>query len=257
MLNISHIEHNSEGYGKGTRTVVFFKGCSLKCPWCCNPENVSFSPAFMKIEGISEPVVYGREYSVDEVFEEIMQDKEIFDRTNGGVTFSGGECMLHADSILPLAKKLKENGISITIDTAGNVRFNAYNKLNPYVDEYLYDYKTASEGKFSRIVGGDLTLVTDNLKKLISTGANVRIRVPLIPDFNISSGAVSHICDNLVHLGIKDIDLIPFHRDASGKYKALGLDYPYMNVSEIDDETLEHLKSEYKKFFNIRIECNL
>lgn len=254
MLNISHIQHLAEGYGKGTRTVVFFKGCSLKCPWCCNPENVSFAPAVMKCPDTSEEIVFGREWEDDEVFEEIMKDKEIYDKTGGGVTFSGGECMLHTNSFLPLVKRLKENGISLVIDTSGNVRFDEFLKVTPFVDEFLYDYKTASEGKFSRVVGGDLTLVTDNLRKLLAEGANVRIRIPLIPGFNTATGTVAHICDNLVNLGVKSVDLIPFCSAASKKYEAMGLIYPYKDVEELDPNELIRLKREYQKFFEITVE---
>ena len=168
---IFDIERNSFVDGPGIRTTVFFKGCNLKCAWCHNPESQDFNVQMMfykdKCKSCGKcnrvcpynlekcdlcgkctfycPVdarkVCGKEYTANEVFSEIIKDKSYYDNSGGGVTFSGGECMLQIDFLLDILKKCKENGIHTAVDTAGHIPFENFEKILPYTDLFLYDIK--------------------------------------------------------------------------------------------------------------------
>ena len=148
---IFDIQRNSFVDGPGIRTTVFFKGCNLRCKWCHNPESQSFEKQMLfykdKCTGCGKcrevcpnhlqscdfcgkcelycPAearkICGREYTSDEVLAEVIKDKAFYDNSGGGVTFSGGECMLQLDFLREILEKCKSAGIHTAVDTAGNV----------------------------------------------------------------------------------------------------------------------------------------
>lgn len=250
-MNISTIQHFSTGDGDGIRTTVFFKGCNLRCPWCHNPETIPFEKTVLHYE---KEEICGKEMSAEEILEEILEDKDFYDESGGGVTFSGGEVLLQAKEASFLASLIKENGISLFVDSAGCLPYSAFEYLNPYVDVYLIDYKTADENKYATIIKGNKSIVKDNIKKLICDGKKVRIRIPLIPDFNTDNESIESICHDLRELRINEVDLLPFHRMGSGKYKAMGLKYEYASTETITKKDLEIIKAIYSKYFKVNIE---
>lgn len=253
LLNISNIQHFSTGDGEGIRTTVFFKGCNLRCPWCHNPENLSAAPSVMRYKAIDKTQTLGKKVSIEDILPELLEDKDFYLQSGGGVTLSGGEVMLQADGVAALVKKLNEYDISVLIDTAGCVPYKEFEKLNPFVQGYLFDFKTANVQNY-REIGGDLEMVTQNLTRLISDGANVHVRIPLIPDFNIEKEDISGICEYLKEISIEEAELLPFHRLGSAKYEALGMNYQYKNHEFIHPEKLNEIKEQYSKYFKVIIE---
>ena len=142
IINISKIQHFSVGDGDGIRTTVFFKGCNLRCPWCHNPENLTSSPCSMAYPGKPGKEILGKYVSPGEILSELLEDKDFYEASGGGITFSGGEVMLQADGAVELGRLLKNEGVSVTVDTAGSIPYTEFEKLSPFVDEYLYDIKT-------------------------------------------------------------------------------------------------------------------
>ena len=156
---IFDIQRNSYVDGSGIRTTVFFKGCNLKCKWCHNTESQSFEKEVMfygdKCMGCGRccnltvedenficfndaKEICGREYTADEVLKEILKDKSFFENSGGGVTFSGGECMLQIDFLSEILKKCKENSIHTAVDTAGCVPWENFERVIPCTDLFLY-----------------------------------------------------------------------------------------------------------------------
>ncbi len=252
-LNISNVQHFSVGDGEGIRTTVFFKGCNLRCPWCHNPENLTFLPVTAVYPSLCKTEIFGKEIEAEDLLEELLEDKDFYIQSSGGVTFSGGEVMLQADGVLSLAEMLSKNGVSVLIDTAGCVPYKEFEKLKGAVSGYLFDFKTADASKYRKI-GGDLEVVSSNLKKLIADGENVQVRIPLIPDFNTDEDSVNGICESLKEIGIKEVELLPFHRLGSGKYEALGMRYEYRNYEPLSAEKLEKIKEQFAKSFNVIVE---
>lgn len=128
---------------------MFFKGCSLKCRWCHNPESQSFEKQILFYQNKctrcgrckdltvddenficfnDAKEICGKEHSVDEVLKEVIKDKAFYETSGGGVTFSGGECMLQIDFLTEILKKCKENGIHTAVDTAGHIPWESFEK---------------------------------------------------------------------------------------------------------------------------------
>lgn len=250
--NIANIQHFSVGDGDGIRTTVFFKGCNLHCPWCHNPETLSAAPVTLNYPAGAQSC--GRRMTEDEIFAELTEDADFYRESGGGVTFSGGEVLLQAGAAAKLAERLKTAGISLFIDTAGCVPVSAVEALIPFADAWLWDYKTASPQKFRDTVGGDLSLVEKNLQMLLARGADVRIRIPLIPGFNTTEEDVAAICARLKVFGVTAVDLLPFHRLGSGKYEALGLSYPYRDTPPQTPEEKARLRALYEEHFTVTME---
>ena len=170
MAIIFDVERNSFVDGPGIRKTVFFKGCNLSCAWCHNPESQSMAPQMLyyrdKCTGcgkcqkvcptpeqctlcgkctifclVDARKVCGKDYTVEEVWKEIEKDIPFYQNSDGGVTFSGGECMLQVDFLVELLKKCRENGVHTAVDTAGHVGFERFEKVLPYTDLFLYDIK--------------------------------------------------------------------------------------------------------------------
>ncbi len=253
MLNISNIQHFSVGDGQGIRTTVFFKGCNLRCPWCHNPETISPEKCLLKYQNKAKPEVCGRQTTADEILPELLEDKIFYETSGGGVTLSGGEVMLQAEAIVELCQKLKQNNVSVLIDTAGCVPYNYFEKINEFVTGYLFDFKTANSEKYKQI-GGNLQLVSENIQKLIADNVVVRIRIPLIRDFNGDEKSIKDICEYLKNIGITEVDLLPFHRLGVAKYNAMGLDYAYKDQPPLSKAELKNIEQQYAKYFKVNIE---
>lgn len=253
MLNISNIQHFSIGDGSGIRTTVFLKGCNLHCPWCHNPENLNAAPVSMQYKATGKIETFGRLISAEELLPNLLEDKDFYEESNGGVTFSGGEAMLQADKLVEPITLLKNHCISVLIDTAGCVPYSSFKKINPLVFGYLFDFKTADAHKY-RDIGGNLELVRENILALKEDGVWVDIRIPLIPNFNTDLNSIYAICEYLNNMDINQVTLIPFHRLGSAKYDALGLEYSYKNQEPINKNDLNKIEKIYKRFFIVKTE---
>ncbi len=251
QLNVSNIQHFSTGDGPGIRTTVFLKGCHLRCPWCHNPETLLAAPQTLTYP--SRTVHYGQMLSVDEITAEIMEDFDFYG-DNGGATVSGGEPMLQSEGLLPLCKMLKENGVSVIVDTAGDVAWEKFLSLLPYVDCWYFDCKTADIDAYGKVIRADGSRIFDNLSRLQQSGAKVQIRIPLIPGFNTDAASIDAIIGRLKEIGITQVDLLPFHRMADGKYKALGLAYPYAEVKPLEADELKIIEQHYRAAFAVTVE---
>ena len=265
------IQRNSFVDGPGIRTTVFFKGCNLKCAWCHNPESQSAKPQMMfykdKCTGCGKcksvcpyhleqcelcgkctlycPVdarkVCGKEHTVDEVLKEVLKDKAFYETSGGGVTFSGGECMLQIDFLAEILKKCKENGIHTAVDTAGHIPFESFEKILPYTDLFLYDIKIFDSQKHKQYVGVSNELILENLKKLFERKVKLWIRIPIIPDVNDSIEEIQKIKDFLKTIGTAEkIELLPYHAMGENKYRAIGKEPQIFKTP--DAENMKRLK---------------
>jgi len=237
-LLISRIQHFSTGDGDGIRTTVFLSGCNLHCPWCHNPETVYTDRALR----CGDPELIPREMTPDEIADEVLADEEFYRESGGGLTVSGGEPLLQAEKLLPLLSRMREAGISAAADTAGNTDYREFALLNPYIDEYLFDVKTADPVLYAERIGGDLNRILGNLSRLIAERKKVRVRIPIIPAFNDTEKQLLPLRDLLREIGAERVELIPFHRMAQSKYSSLGLTYAYENTLPPDGKTVNQLK---------------
>ena len=250
---IFDIERSSYVDGPGIRTTVFFKGCNLRCAWCHNPESQSPKPQMMfyknkctgcgkckekcpnhleSCELCGKCTIYcprdareicGKEYTVDEVLKEILKDKTFYDNSGGGVTFSGGECMLQIDFLEEILKECKKNGIHTAVDTAGHVPFECFEQIIPYTDLFLYDVKCYDSDKHRQYTGASNELILSNLGRLLKMGIAIWVRIPIIPTVNDSEEEMLNIKNFIISCGSPEkIELLPYHAMGEHKYAAIG-----------------------------------
>ena len=262
---IFDIQRNSFVDGPGIRTTVFFKGCNLKCAWCHNPESQSAKPQIMfyndkctgcgRCRNVTEndadficfndaKRICGKEYTSDEVLNQILKDKAFYANSKGGVTFSGGECMLQIDFLCEILEKCKENGIHTAVDTAGNVPWEYFERILNYTDLFLYDIKLFDKEKHKRYTGADNKVILDNLKKLFEEGANISIRIPIICGVNDLVSEMQSIKNFLQPYRPVKIELLPYHKLGMHKYDALNMEKHEFDVP--DEKIIKELNSAFE-----------
>lgn len=201
--------------------VSFIKESCIGCGACanvCNPR-VTDSTACTGCGRCAEICFAGalarpcRELGVDALFTLIATDKPYFDNGGGGVTFSGGECMLQPDFLSAMVEKCKANGIHTAIDTAGHVPYEWLARANP--DLFLYDIKAASPDTHKALTGVDGLLIWENLARLVEAPFPVHVRIPCIPGANWEE--IPAIIKRLKKLGVTKIEPLPYHRLGEGK----------------------------------------
>lgn len=249
--------------GPGIRTTVFMKGCPLRCGWCHNPEGLSaqievqfFQEACIRCgscSGRRQPAdvalcpsgalrYSGRQIGEAELLEAVLADQGFYGR-EGGVTFSGGECLLQADFVAQMLRSIKAQGVSAAVDTCGCVPWQSIEKTLPFCDLYLYDIKCADSGLHRSFTGRDNAKILENLKRLSGQGKAIWLRVPLIPGFNDSPEELERIAAVAVATpGVERVTVMPYHTLGKSKYQTLGLtpgyDAPYPITPEKQAQAL-------------------
>ncbi len=271
---IFDIQRSSYVDGPGIRTTVFFKGCNLKCGWCHNPESQSKLPQLLYYRskctrcGACESIcknkdncilcgncslicpndaksICGKKYSVSDVIKEIKKDKQYYITSNGGVTFSGGECMLQIDFLSELLKECKKEEIHTAIDTAGNVPFWYFKKILPYTDTFLYDIKCMDDELHKKHTGVSNKLILENLKNLLKLNKSIIIRIPIISGINDNKNEMLAIKNFFDKNGYPEkIEFLPYHSLGEHKYSAIGREI--IHFSAPSKSTLD----EFKTFLN-------
>ena len=165
---------------------------------------------------------YGNEYTVEELLPILLKDQEFYQNSGGGITLSGGECLVQADFCAALLKALKAHGIHTAVDTCGMVAKGALDKVLPYADVFLYDVKAVTAATHQRCTGYSNGQILDNLVYLEERGAAVEIRIPFVPEWNdkeiekLGKFLAKRKC-------VKKVRLLAYHNLAGSKYLALGL----------------------------------
>ncbi len=273
---IFDIERGSFVDGPGIRTTVFFKGCNLKCAWCHNPESQSGEKQMLFYKnkcthcGKCKEVCHfdlekcdfcgkcelhcpndarkicGKEMSVDEVLGEVIKDKAFYDASGGGVTLSGGECLLYPEFCVELLKLCKANGINTAIDTCGYVNKNALNAVIPYTDTFLYDLKAYDEDIHIKCTSVSNKLILENLRYLDSQNCRIEIRIPYVPEYNDNQieklAGFIHTLKNAVR-----VKILPYHNYAASKYAALNIKNTLPDVRLPEQTECADLEQKYMK----------
>lgn len=228
--------------GPGIRTIVFLKGCVLRCKWCCNPESQEYKIQTMKVMG--EDKVIGRDVTVREMIEEVEKDRPYYYRSGGGMTLSGGECLCQPEFTTDLLRAAKEKGISTAIESMACAKWETIEKILPYLDTYLMDIKHTNTEKHKEFTGRSNELMMENARKVALSGkTKLVIRVPVIPTFNDTVEEIQGIArfaDTLP--GVDKIHLLPYHRLGQDKYDGLGRKYLMGNIEPPSREHMETLK---------------
>lgn len=239
---IFDIQRYSIHDGTGIRTIVFFKGCVLRCRWCCNPESQEYGIQTMVING--KPETTGRDVTVAEVLETVKKDMNYYRRSGGGITLSGGECLCQPEFARDLLKASKTLSINTAIESMGCAEYEVIEDILPYLDCYLMDIKHMNAQKHKEYTGRSNELMLENARRVAeSKKTKLSIRVPVIPSFNDSLDEIKDIAEFADKLpGVEKIYLLPYHRLGQDKHEGLGRKYLMEGVLPPSNEHMELLK---------------
>lgn len=239
---IFDIQRFSVHDGPGVRTIIFLKGCPLRCRWCCNPESQEWDIQEMTLAGQTKTV--GRDVTVGEIMEEILLDRPYFRRSGGGITLSGGESLCQPEFAVALLKSAKKAGITTAIETAGYASREVIASYLPYLDTVLMDIKHMNGERHKEFTTRDNARILENARFIAESGAHLIIRTPVIPTFNDTVEEIGDIARFAASLpGVTEHHLLPYHRIGSDKYAGLGRKYTLSDIMPPSDEKMRELLS--------------
>lgn len=245
---VLRIERSSIYDGNGFRTVIFLKGCPLRCLWCSTPESQAFE---MEQAG---DITYGRRMSVAEVMQEVRKDSACFFHSGGGMTLSGGEILAQPAFSRALLAQAQNECIDTAIETSLFAPFETCQKLLPYVNTIYADLKVFDSAGHRKYCGIDNRLILENFKKLNgpecdSFSFRLIARIPLIPGVNDSREELTRSGNFLATLKRLDhVELLPYHRLGTATYERLGRPYLMKEVKTPSADDMERAKQLLAQF---------
>ena len=279
--------------GPGSRTLIFFAGCPLRCTWCSNPEGLTLKRKLMFVEkkckrskyecvrcmeacpkgaialscdscgcltlnrSICETCdsfecaqacyaealkVSGYWMNVEEVCDTIARDRKYW--SEGGVTFSGGECFMQHDFMRQVAKWCKEQRIHTAVETTAYAQRDVFLDVMQFIDFAFIDLKCMDPSVHKQKTGVDNQLILDNIRALVETGwpGRLILRMPVIAGVNDSDANIEAMADFMDSLGLFEVNILPFHRLGDSKYTQMGRSYEYSEEKPTPPEKLEHIQ---------------
>ncbi len=185
--------------------------------------------------------LYGTEMTVEALLPLLLEDRDFYENSDGGVTLSGGECLAQADFCEALLKALKAEGIHTAVDTSGLTARVVLDRVMPYTDIFLYDIKAIDEEIHKKCTGVSNRAILENLKYLDEAGAKTEIRIPLVPSWNADEAEkIASFLRPLKH--VSAVRVLPYHSYAASKYGALGMKNTLPAHTPTEDE-LERAKA--------------
>lgn len=166
----------------------------------------------------------GTEFTIEYLMDEIEKETLVMDRSEGGVTFCGGEPLMYPDTLLELLRRCGGLGIHRAVDTSLYARPDVIRQVMQETDLFLVDLKTMDEAKHKRYCGVSNALILDNIRLIAETGKDFRVRIPLIEGINADE---ENITQSAAFLGKlpwehREVHLLPYHAIAENKHQKLG-----------------------------------
>jgi pyruvate formate lyase activating enzyme len=266
--------------GPGIRTVVFLKGCPLACRWCHNPEGQSTAPEVMlyaerchhcgacvavcpnglagQCTGCGRCVaacrygarrLAGRPMGVVDVLSEVERDTAFFDESGGGVTFSGGEPLAQPAFLASLLRACRRHELRTAVETSGLTSAATLSALAEDVGLWLFDLKLMADARHRAATGVSNEQILANLTALAARGAQVVVRVPLIPGINDDDANIDATGAFVAGLpGSRALHLLPYHDAGSAKYGRLGRDYSLNETKRPEAAALERIADRLRAY---------
>jgi pyruvate formate lyase activating enzyme len=204
----------------------------------CDEETASLCPT-------SALYMFGQEKTVEEVIEEVAKDESFYRNTGGGMTLSGGECLLQPDFAAALLEEAHNNGFNTAIETACNVPWAFVEKVLPHLDTMLHDHKLTNPERHKKWIGADNKRILENFKKAYETFPNTQFiaRTPLIPGVNADEEHIRAVLAFIrPHKNVIDYELLPYHRFGTSKYEFLGKIYELSDFTTPSDESVQRFQ---------------
>jgi pyruvate formate lyase activating enzyme len=208
----------------------------------------------------------GKLYGVEDLMRIIERERVHIEHSNGGVTFSGGEPLMHSEFLIEMLKACGEKGLHRAVDTCGFASTETLLEVAKHTDLFLFDLKLMDPVQHKKWTGVDNRLILKNLKILAETGANINIRIPFIKNLNTGIDEITGMAEFVAKLPFKNresefatpggplVNLLPYHNIASGKYKKLEMFY---DSTAMDEPTLDDLKTATEIFGKYGIEVEV
>ncbi len=291
---------NIQGYsihdGPGIRTVVFTKGCPLRCRWCANPENLSKAPQVGFISKLCTGclrcmkhceeraisatgyriirdrcvscgkcadscfygalVRYGEVQTSEEVFQKVRRDKMFYDESGGGVTVSGGEPLMYPGFVRELFEMCRGEGINTLVETCGYADRDALIEVFPVTDMFYFDLKHLNDEIHREYTGCSNFKILENGRYIAEHGGNVLFRQPLIPGVNDSDGNIAATAAYIKELGLEESGIQLMPYHRAGKSKYDALDMPY-EMEETKIMSAREIEAVAEKYRQAGINCSV
>lgn len=217
--------------------VTDFEKCTLcgKCANACPTKAIEMS---------------GKLYDINELMQIVERERVHIEHSNGGVTFSGGEPLMHKDFLIEMLKACGDKGLHRAVDTCGYAPSETLLEVAKHTDLFLYDLKLMNPEQHKKWTGKDNLLILENLKILAEAGANLNIRIPFIKNVNTSKEEVLKMAEFIASLPGKKpmVNLLPYHNIAVTKYNKLELVYNSQDMDEPAEDEIQHAIAVLKSF---------
>lgn len=240
---IFNIQKFSIHDGPGIRTVVFFKGCPLRCYWCSNPESQNGKPEQMWDTQKNTHTTVGEYKSMEEIITEVMKDEAFYEESNGGVTLSGGEVLYQAEFATELLRQLKAKNIHTASETTGYAKPEVFGNFIEQVDLLYFDVKHHNETQHKAGTGVSLKPILKNLAQALEQQQNLVVRIPVIPNYNDGEENAKAFANLFNQMKITEVELLPFHQFGEKKYASLDRKYQMQDIPQLHTEDLDYFKT--------------
>ena len=255
---VTDIERGATFDGPGIRTVVYFKGCPLRCLWCSNPETQKLENEFWDYEGslykgnrtlCSDCIAtstsstlkqVAKDMTLEEVFTIVMKDENFYRNSGGGVTLSGGEVLVNSAFAIKLFEKLKDEYVNTAIETTGYGSYRELEKLAKLTDTILFDIKHMDSGKHKKYTAVSNEIILENLTKLSKWHKKIIMRFPFIKGINDDEKNIHETAKFLKKLNLLEVNILPYHTMGLEKYRKLRMPYPMKTLEKHTQEELDN-----------------
>ena len=243
--------------GPGIRTLVFFKGCNLRCAWCQNPESQQVAPVISFyasrcddclrcadacaqgavnaegyridhercnlclacVEACPEGALkpIGEQLTPDRLLERILADSAYYDSSGGGVTLSGGEPTLYPKFVDRLLDLCRERNVHAAIETCGTFSYDRWRAILRKLDLIYFDLKIMDEARHREATGRGNRTILANARSLVADGFPVEFRLALVPGYTDTPENLEAIADFLASLNQSRLHLLAYHNMGEAK----------------------------------------